>query len=243
MIRLESFSLSGYHQMAGHGHPTMHLCFVGRGGFEEKTGDTWQDCKSGTVRISPGHSTHNLWVRSTGARGLLIEFPDHFQGGLARPLTESRFLSGERYQLTASALVQSWKLGDRFEIECSALELAAASVSVSTGRAPAWLRELRAEISDNYKSPQSLARLAAKYERHRSHVARSFRTWFGRRIGDHLVSCRIHEAARLLRETDQPIIAIALELGFFDQAHFTRMFHREEGITPARYRAGLENAT
>ncbi|NOJ95925.1 AraC family transcriptional regulator [Corallococcus coralloides] len=47
---------------------------------------------------------------------------------------------------------------------------------------------------------------------------------------------RLHEAAERLRETPPPELArLALELGYFDQAHFIRDFRRIVGRTPASY--------
>ncbi|GMU10135.1 AraC family transcriptional regulator [Corallococcus caeni] len=47
---------------------------------------------------------------------------------------------------------------------------------------------------------------------------------------------RLHEAAERLRGTPPPELArLALELGYFDQAHFIRDFRRVVGHTPAGY--------
>ncbi|RKH70132.1 AraC family transcriptional regulator [Corallococcus interemptor] len=56
---------------------------------------------------------------------------------------------------------------------------------------------------------------------------------------------RLHEAAERLRETPPPDLArLALELGYFDQAHFIRDFRRIVGRTPAGYaRHGRERHT
>jgi signal transduction histidine kinase/DNA-binding LacI/PurR family transcriptional regulator/AraC-like DNA-binding protein len=47
---------------------------------------------------------------------------------------------------------------------------------------------------------------------------------------------RIHQARDLLTCTDRSIMQIALEVGFSDNAHFTRTFQREVGMTPRAYR-------
>ena len=44
------------------------------------------------------------------------------------------------------------------------------------------------------------------------------------------------EAARLLRETDDSLAEIGYLCGYADQAHFTRQFERDVGVTPGRYR-------
>ena len=51
----------------------------------------------------------------------------------------------------------------------------------------------------------------------------------GRRI-------RVDEARRLLSNTERPIADIALETGFTDQSHLTRVFRRVLGETPGDFR-------
>jgi len=51
-----------------------------------------------------------------------------------------------------------------------------------------------------------------------------------------LTPSRIETAKRLLANTNEPIAGIALRCGFYDQAHFTRVFRREVGMPPGRWR-------
>jgi AraC family transcriptional regulator len=46
----------------------------------------------------------------------------------------------------------------------------------------------------------------------------------------------VDAARRLLSETERPIADIALETGFTDQSHLTRVFRRCLGETPAGFR-------
>jgi AraC-like DNA-binding protein len=45
------------------------------------------------------------------------------------------------------------------------------------------------------------------------------------------------DVARAQIARHRPLVDVALEAGFADQAHFTRMFKAAFGITPARYGA------
>jgi AraC-like DNA-binding protein len=47
---------------------------------------------------------------------------------------------------------------------------------------------------------------------------------------------RLTWAAGRLADSDDAIAQVALEAGFFDQSHFTRMFKRHFGLTPLAYR-------
>ena len=53
----------------------------------------------------------------------------------------------------------------------------------------------------------------------------------------HLVRIvRIHEACRLLKESEAPITTIAFCAGFSDSAHFSRDFRASMGMSPSNYR-------
>jgi AraC family transcriptional regulator len=47
---------------------------------------------------------------------------------------------------------------------------------------------------------------------------------------------RIEWATARLRDSRSSLSEIALSAGFADQSHFTRVFRRATGLTPARFR-------
>jgi len=70
----------------------------------------------------------------------------------------------------------------------------------------------------------------------RYELARQFRLTHGTSPYRYLINRRL-ELARLRLGGDQPLVDVAGETGFADQAHFTRAFKAAFGLTPARYRA------
>ena len=56
--------------------------------------------------------------------------------------------------------------------------------------------------------------------------------------GSYLRRLRVEHARLGLIESDLPIAELALAAGFSSQAHFTRVFRRLVGTTPAAYRRG-----
>jgi len=65
-----------------------------------------------------------------------------------------------------------------------------------------------------------------------AHFARAFRETTGRAPHQYLLTLRLERARRLLDAPDAALSDIALRSGFADQAHFTRLFKREFGVTP-----------
>lgn len=67
-------------------------------------------------------------------------------------------------------------------------------------------------------------------------VARQFRIIFGTSPYRYLLMRRLALARELMHE-ERPLVEVALEAGFADQAHLTRAFRSAFGLTPGRYRA------
>lgn len=77
----------------------------------------------------------------------------------------------------------------------------------------------------------------------RYELARQFRAMCGTSPYRYLLMRRLDFARKLLAQ-GRSLVEVALEAGFADQAHFSRVFKATFGITPTRYRAlrGLERS-
>ncbi|MDQ2888371.1 MAG: AraC family transcriptional regulator [Chloroflexota bacterium] len=70
------------------------------------------------------------------------------------------------------------------------------------------------------------------------HFARLFRQTTGESPHQFVLRQRVERAQRLLTETDVPLAHVAIESGFANQSHLTRIFRRHLGLTPRVYRQG-----
>jgi AraC family transcriptional regulator len=68
------------------------------------------------------------------------------------------------------------------------------------------------------------------------HFARLFRQTTGESPHQFVLRQRVEKARHLLKTTDMPLAHIAIESGFANQSHFTRIFKRDLGLTPRAYR-------
>ena len=67
-------------------------------------------------------------------------------------------------------------------------------------------------------------------------LCRQFRILLGTSPHRYLLMRRLAFARDQIHQ-DRPLVEVACEAGFADQAHFTRVFKTAFGLTPARYRA------
>jgi AraC-like DNA-binding protein len=94
------------------------------------------------------------------------------------------------------------------------------------------LNHFEANLADPV-TPAGLARRAG-LPPHR--LARLLKRFFGLTPSQFIARARITAAARLLRETEQSVAAVALACGFYDHSAFTRAFRQFTGTTPSQYR-------
>jgi AraC family transcriptional regulator len=69
-----------------------------------------------------------------------------------------------------------------------------------------------------------------------SHFSRAFRATVGEAPHAYIMRRRVERAQHMIRVTNQPLAEIALECGFSDQAHLTKLFGRVVGICPGAWR-------
>lgn len=96
------------------------------------------------------------------------------------------------------------------------------------------VRMAREYIEENYTAKIALRSIADLVGLSKYHFIRVFREATGFSPAQYQTQVRIRWAKVLLRQ-GQGISAIAAELGFADQSHFTRQFKRWVGVTPGHY--------
>ncbi|MEO8004718.1 MAG: AraC family transcriptional regulator [Betaproteobacteria bacterium] len=104
------------------------------------------------------------------------------------------------------------------------------------GLPPGALRRVREIIEQRLTERVELSELAAVAGVSRCHFARAFKESTGQPPHQYLLNRRIAVAAGLIKDTNRTLADISLNMGFFDQSHFTRVFTRILGETPNAHR-------
>lgn len=91
-------------------------------------------------------------------------------------------------------------------------------------------------IRDHYNEKLTEDRLAEIASLSKYHFIRTFKKVTGRTPIDYINYFRILTAQRLLEQTDDKILTIALAVGFNDLSYFYRVFEKYNGKPPGAYR-------
>ncbi|MBO4630442.1 MAG: helix-turn-helix transcriptional regulator [Lentisphaeria bacterium] len=91
-------------------------------------------------------------------------------------------------------------------------------------------------ITENYFRDITLRDLGEFTGMSISYYRRSFRQFLGISPIDCLLNYRLRQSETILRETELPIAAVAVETGFSDANYFSRIFSRRKGMNPRKWR-------
>ncbi|MDF0516934.1 AraC family transcriptional regulator [Bradyrhizobium yuanmingense] len=109
---------------------------------------------------------------------------------------------------------------------------------------PKWrLRRVKEYIGTHFDHCIGLYELAKVAGLSRMHFAAQFRAATGYRPREYLLHQRIERAKSLLSNSETALAEVALTVGFCTQAHFSTVFKRITGDTPARWRCANRNAS
>jgi len=110
-------------------------------------------------------------------------------------------------------------------------------VRVYKGGLPGFkLRRVTELMAAHLEEEFSLVRLAREADMSEFHFSRLFKRTTGLTPSQYFIHLRMEKARRLLRETNQSVTEIGLDVGYTSPSHFAQIFRREVGISPSEYR-------
>ena len=91
-------------------------------------------------------------------------------------------------------------------------------------------------MESHIEKPATRGQLAQLSDLSVRHIERLFSRYLGSTIRGHYLTIRLDRARQLLRQTSQPILAIAVATGFASASHFSREYRKKYGLTPTQDR-------
>lgn len=229
--------------LPSHAHQAGFVSLMLEGEYHETAGLTHFGYQPFSCIYHPPGMDHRDEVGKAGVTLLTLEFKPElfvsmdFAAVNLRPIID---LSGRRPAWELMDLYQhiSSHPANALDIESRAVELAFSIVKFSA-RMPRDLRSLqraREYIHAHFAENLTLAQVAHAAGVHPVYLGQVFRQEFGETLGEYLNRIRVRVAAGLLANSDLALSAVALDLGFYDQSHFTRIFRQITGATPGMFR-------
>jgi AraC family transcriptional regulator len=249
---LYEFAAGGFHYrvteyrgglaLPNHRHEHAKMSTAIRGGYTESFAGAGRfECDGRTLLMKPpdvGHTDHYL----ANTLCLTVDLAPHALdlvrsfSPLFGKVKETRLRSPIIPRIMSE--LQSPDSVSGLVLEALALELISVVARRDTPRSDSATVFARAcEFLDAHlASPLRMADVANAAHTHPAQLARVFRTHAACSPGQWLRARRVEIAKTLLRGGEAPIAAIALQLGYYDQSHFTNAFRREVGVAPAEFR-------
>lgn len=229
-----------------HCHENPYFAFVLKGGYDEINKIDKSRHITGNVVFHNRHEKHSNQNFTPYSRILNLELTEGWlkhhdiNPGKVENISE---VDEKSIAPFASKLLFESIYSDHFSeisidtLSVEILDSLLSSSNTSVDNSPVWAAKIREYLSDNAHDKISLADLSLQTGMHSVHISRAFRKYFRMSFGDYIRKQKIQKSLAYLLDKNYSITQIAHDCGFADQSHYTRIFRRFKGITPARYRA------
>jgi AraC family transcriptional regulator len=209
-----------------HEHEEMQISVVLRGTYTEEAHGSRYCGSVADVVFKPAGTPHADEFAGTRIISVTGSSRDLGLGGYAWHRSDAATTAGLR---VARQFVEGVDLTD-------ALDELFAALAPRPYRDHALAVRAAQTLDDSYAEPVSLRDLAADLRVHPVWLARAFRARWSCAPREYLQRVRVRAAAQCVTSSRRPLADIALDCGFSDQAHMTRLFARVLGITPSAMR-------
>lgn len=103
---------------------------------------------------------------------------------------------------------------------------------------PSYEQQAADYIRSNYMHPVTIEKLAKIIGIDRRYLTRRFKAAFGMTLQEFLIQTRLTQSVQYLKQGKSVAEAAALS-GYFDALHFSKVFKKQFGTAPGRYRKQL----
>jgi AraC family transcriptional regulator len=236
-----------------HLHQRAYFGYLVGGGYWEQLGQRDVTCEPCSLVFHPPREVRHGAISTLGAQLFHVELPDPWiERVREHGAIPDAALDHHRGAIVAlaRAMYREYRQPDAASplvIEGVVLEMlggllrtrtmtgAGGKRGIRPGRSTPWLARARELLHAHALATPSLAEVAAEVGVAPVRLARAFRRSYGESPGNYVRRERIRVACERLAAGDASLAALATELGFFDQSHFTRVFRSQLGVTPGAW--------
>jgi AraC-like DNA-binding protein len=226
-------------------HLRTNLCFQANGVSLLKAGRKRFEFNGSHVSLNRAGDAQTFTVGNSVVRGISIDIPTAWlkkfclckvvtgEGvGIRDP--DLVFLARRIYEESVCGDVFSPMVVDALMVEL--LVNFVRRINIPKRVAPGWVQQIAAAIRHDPSHPYKLEELSKLVGYHPVHIARTFREFTGKTVGEFVRSARLECARTLLTDKRFSIAEIAQMAGFTDQSHLNRLFRRCFNLTPQEVR-------
>jgi AraC family transcriptional regulator len=230
-----------------HAHDESFLSLALAGGYAERHASRTVEYIPGAMSFHPPHEEHSVHVGTRDLYCLNVEIGAPYMARLhdaGAKVVPFHVVDGGPMVWLATRLhneIAAPSAESPLIVEGLLLEILGSVARIHgpehDRHAPRWLATVEELLRTELQQRLTIDELARRVGLHPVHLSRTWRRFRRCSIGESMQSARIEEACRRMALGRASLQELALELGFADQTHFTRVFKRCTGMTPGAYRA------
>ena len=205
----------------------------------------WIDCKKKQhYRTAPGFdSWHTLWVHFYGAnaKAYYDAFLTHNNGSptgiFPVPSNAMQILTSllELDSLGQSQIMMDFRAASLLNQILSECVLSTMTMGKASDM-PQIIQGVRMHLLNHYQEKHTLEELGSRFNINPYYLQKQFKRYVGMSPSEYQIYLRMNKAKELLRSSKLPIGEIAYSVGMENLGYFTRLFKKQEGMTPQEYR-------
>lgn len=232
-----------------HDHELAYFGFTLDGGYHERVAGRSVEQGPLSLAFHPPSLEHLDEVGEGGGRIFCIEIGNRWLERLrqeSRVVLDFGLLPSGRSLGLAVRLYRELRAasGPGLLVEELALDLLAQAVHQPAAlagerRPPSWLGAVEERLREGFREPLCLDDLAAVAGVHPVYMSRTFHRFRGVTLGETLQELRVRHVCAGLVAPCLSLTDLALDAGFADQSHCTRVFKQRTGMTPGAFRTAL----
>jgi AraC family transcriptional regulator len=229
-----------------HSHSNPYFCYVLQGTYTELYGKKEVICNPATLTFRSADEEHEDHFHDKDGRVFVVEIPSRWTAKLREnslKLDSSNKFQNGLFSNLLTKLNYEFHLTDQasyLAIEGLTIEIMAqaarSSISTVKKREPRWLKQVIELLHNSFFENLTLDGISLQVGVHPVYLATVFRQNFNCTIGEYTRRLKIEYACSQISRGELSLVEIALNAGFGDQSHFSKVFKKHLGMTPIEYK-------